>query len=101
MIQIGWRIVKPERHIGVFRCCCQLRHDVFPIRSVCDLVFGEDGVEHAETVMMLCREHHVLLACAASEVDEGLRIEFGGIETLWQSAILRFGNAARLWSHDW
>src|SRR5258708_4226749 len=100
MVEVRWRVIEAERHTGALCCRGELRHDVFAIRSPGDLVFGVGRVEHAEAVVVFGGEDHVLLACSASQIDEGLRVELSWIEALWERAVLRFSNAARLGSHD-
>src|ERR1700720_3200252 len=50
--------------------------------------------------MVLRSEHHVLLAGGASQVNEGVRIEFGRIKPSPQLAVFSFGDAAGLGIHD-
>ena len=68
----------------------QFRDKVIFVWRPCDFVVGELAVEHAEAIVMFCREDQVFHSGFFSDGDPLVRIEFDWIE--FQIEAVVFGN---------
>src|SRR5438132_14334795 len=99
-MHVRWRVVEAQRHAAFYAGACQLLDDVLAIGSIGDLVVREGRIEHAEAIVMLGGEHHVLLAGSAGQIDEGIGVKLRWIESHGKWPILRFRDATGSRPHN-
>src|SRR6266513_5103615 len=75
VVHIGRRVVKPRWNTSSLASVRQLSDNVLPIGSIRDLVVCVGRVEHAKTIVVFGREHHVFLSCGSSQINESIRVE--------------------------
>lgn len=100
VVHIGRRVIEAQPHLAFVARSGELLDDVLTVGRIRDLVFGVLGIEHAESVVMLGREDHILLPSCAGEVNPFVGVKPSRIEAFPQRRLFGLSNTARLWHHN-